>query len=410
MLKRSFLMSVGGFNPRFTPPMGMPKLQRITIALASGNNPRLTCEAYFAITSNTIQFGARAELYAAAFGFSIEGEIGFDVLVHLLPFHLIADFKASVQLKRGSRSLFKLSVAGMLEGPRPLRIAGKASFEIFWCDFTIRFDKTLISGEKPPLPPAVDVLAELKRALTSADSWSTQLAPNRQHGVTLRKLHASTVLVLDPLGNLIVKQQIVPLNTSRDLDPFGGAPIAGARRFSLKASLGAVGQDARPVQDSFAPGQFFAMTDDEKLASPSFEDMDAGVIFGTDAVVIDDGASIFAPLEYETIVIDEQGQSELEEERYVLPSERFYQQLRFSAVGLAPIRSTGVARFRNVSAPAAVTLQSAQFAIASVQDGTAAPATGAATFVETQAALKMLNRSTAAARWQLVPAFEMVVP
>jgi hypothetical protein len=410
MLKRSFILSVGGFNPRFTPPMGMPKLQRITIALASGNNPRLTCEAYFAITANTIQFGARAELYAAAFGFSIEGEVGFDVLVQLLPFHLIADFRASVQLKRGSRNLFKLSVAGTLEGPRPLRIGGKASFEIFWCDFTIRFDKTLVSGEKPPLPPAVDVLAELKRTLTSADSWSTQLAPNRQHGVTLRKLPPSPVLVLDPLGNLVFRQQVVPLNTSRDLDTFGGAPIAGARRFSIEASLGTVGQDANPVQESFAPGQFFAMTDDEKLASPSFEDMDAGVIFGTDAVVIDDGASIFAPLEYETIVIDEKDTSEEEEERYVLSPDRLFQQVRFSAVGSAPIRSTGLARFRNGAVPAAVSLRTARFSIASVQDGTAAPAKTSGTFVEMQAELARLNRSVAAAQWQLMPAFEMAVP
>ena len=38
-------------------------------------------EAYFAITPNTLQFGAKASLYAAAYGFSIEGYIGFDVLV-----------------------------------------------------------------------------------------------------------------------------------------------------------------------------------------------------------------------------------------------------------------------------------------------------------------------------------------
>ena len=38
-----------------------PQVARITIALAAGNNPRLTCAAYFAITSNTIQFGARAQ-------------------------------------------------------------------------------------------------------------------------------------------------------------------------------------------------------------------------------------------------------------------------------------------------------------------------------------------------------------
>ena len=140
---------------------------------AAGNNPRLTCAAYFAITSNTMQFGARAQLYAAAYGFSVEGDVGFDVLIQLAPFHFIADFHASIQLKRGSRNLFKVSLAGELEGPRPLRVSGKATFEIFWCDFSVRFDKTLIEGEKPPLPPAVDVLAELKRALGTAESWST---------------------------------------------------------------------------------------------------------------------------------------------------------------------------------------------------------------------------------------------
>ena len=405
-----FVMAVGGLNPRFAPPQSLPPMTRITIALASGNNPRLTCEAYFAITSNTIQFGARAQLYAAAYGFSIEGDVGFDVLVQLLPFHLIADFHASIQLKRGSRSLFKLSVEGMLEGPLPLRIAGKASFEIFWCDFTIRFDKTLVSGAKPPLPPGVDVLAELLRVLTGPDSWSTQGAPNRQHGVTLRKVTSTSVLVLDPLGNLVVKQQIVPLNTSRDLDTFGGAPVAGERRFTLQARIEGVTQDVNPVQDSFAPGQFFAMTDDEKLASPSFEDMDAGVVFGSDAVVIDDTASIFAPLEFETIIIDEEGRSTQEaEDRYILIADRFFEQLRFGAVAQAPIRTIGLAKFRNLGGAAAVTMRATQFAIASVDNGSVAPATKAATFAETQATLTKLNRGAAgAALWQLVPMHETV--
>ena len=88
---------------------------------------RLICRAYFAVTSNTVQFGADAALYASAFGFSIQGAIGFDVLIQLLPFHFLAEFRASVQLKRGSRNLFKVSVAGALEGPLPLRASGKAS-------------------------------------------------------------------------------------------------------------------------------------------------------------------------------------------------------------------------------------------------------------------------------------------
>jgi hypothetical protein len=411
---RHFVMAVGGLNPRFAPPLGLPKLARITIALASGNNPRLTCEAYFAITSNTIQFGARAQLYAAAYGFSVEGDVGFDVLVELLPFHLIADFHASVQLKRGSRNLFKVSVAGTLEGPLPLRVSGKASFEIFWCDFSVRFDKTLVGGEKPPLPPAVNVLAELEGALRNIESWSTQRAANRQHGVSLRKLSPGPLLILDPLGNLVLKQQVVPLNTTRDIDVFGGAPVAGARRFNIEATLNGVSQDINPVQDSFAPAQFFTMTDDEKLVSPSFEAMDAGLVFGSDAVVIDESLeqSAFAPLEYESIVIDDAGQSHKpEDHRYLLTADRLYQHALFGTVAHAPIRTAGLARFRDVEAPKAAVLQAPSWVIASVADGkTIAPQTTAgATWTETRAALTKLNRSGAgAALWQLVPKHEVV--
>ena len=105
----------------------MPKLDRITINLTSGDNPRLTCEAYFAVTSNTIQFGANASLYAGAHGFSINGDVGFDVLIQFIPFHFLAEFHASLQLKAGSRSLFKVKVKGELEGPRPLRVSARGT-------------------------------------------------------------------------------------------------------------------------------------------------------------------------------------------------------------------------------------------------------------------------------------------
>ncbi len=351
-----FALAVGGLNPRFAPPTGMPALERITIALSAGKNPRLTCAAYFAITSNTIQFGARAQLYAEAYGFSVEGDVGFDVLIQLAPFHFIADFHASIQLKRGSRNLFKVSLAGELEGPRPLRVAGKASFEIFWCDFSVRFDKTLIEGEKPPLPPAVDVLAELKRALATAESWSTLGAVNRQHGVTLRALRPGTTLVLDPLGNLMVKQSVVPLNAARDIDTFGGAPVAGDRRFKVTATLNGQPQQTGTVSDQFVPAQFFAMSDDEKLASPSFEEMEAGVIFGSDRVVFDELQTVAAPLEYESFVIDAAGQSSKAPDKYVLSASRLMEQARLSAVAQAPIRALGLGRFRDAAAPKAATL------------------------------------------------------
>ena len=161
-------------------------------------------------------------------GFSIEGDVGFDVLIQLLPLHFIADFQASVQLKHGSRNLFKVSVHGTLEGPRPLRISGKASFEIFWCDFTVRFDKTLIDGEQPPLPPAVDVLGRAQAARCHcARAGARSCRRRRSTGCRCAAWRPAPTLVLDPLGQLVVKQQIVPLNTARDIDTFGGAPVAG---------------------------------------------------------------------------------------------------------------------------------------------------------------------------------------
>src|SRR5829696_4640144 len=105
----NFALAVGGLHPAFNPPRGFPKLERIAINLSSGDNPRLRCEAYFALTSNTVQFGARAELYAAAAGFSIHGQIGFDVLIQFDPFSFLAEFHAHLQLKRGSTNLFKVS-------------------------------------------------------------------------------------------------------------------------------------------------------------------------------------------------------------------------------------------------------------------------------------------------------------
>ena len=103
-------------------------------------------------------------------------------------FRFLADFHASVQLKRGSRNLFKVAIAGSLEGVRPLRVSAKVTFEILWCDFSIRVDKTLIAGDRPPLPPAVSVIGELRAALADGNAWSALLPTGEREAVVLRKL------------------------------------------------------------------------------------------------------------------------------------------------------------------------------------------------------------------------------
>ena len=113
---------------------------------------------------------------SSAGGFSIAGMLGYDVLIQFDPFGFIADFHASVQLKRGSHNLFKVKVEGELRGPRPLHIRGKATFEIFWCDFSIRVDQTFIAGERRPRLPPVNVTEQLVAALNDRRNWSGQLA------------------------------------------------------------------------------------------------------------------------------------------------------------------------------------------------------------------------------------------
>ena len=348
---QGFVLAVGGFNPHFAPPAGVPPLARVAIALCSGNNPRLTCEAYFAITANTIQFGANASLYAEAYSFSISGDIGFDVLITRAPLHFIADYHASVQLKYGSHNLFKVSVDGSLEGPRPLRVSGKATFEIFWCDFSVRFDKKLVDGEPPPPPPAVDVLAELNRALSTAQSWSTQAPaqpePRRgaaqacaRHRAGARPARAAR----HQAGRGAARHRA----RHRHLRRRAGGRARSASR--IAAALNAIDlTQVTMLQAPFAPAQFFTMSDDDKIASPSFTQMDAGLVVGNDdAVTIDAAQLVAAPLEYDSIIIDTLTADVPPKQPapYVLPVGQLAVHAATGAAARAPVRNVGRARFR----------------------------------------------------------------
>ncbi len=415
----TFVLSMGGLHPHFAPPAAFPDLKRLTMSLTKGNNPRIVCESYFAITANTLQFGARASLYAAAAGFSVEGDIGYDVLIQLSPLHFIADFDARLQLKRGSSCLFMVEVAGQLEGPRPLRLSGKATFKIWFVHFSVRFDATLVDGELPPPPPAIDVFALLSAALLAPDNWSTRNVDGAAHGVALRALPATSGadLVVDPLGQLTIKQQVAPLNTAADLDLFGGAPISGSRRFNLSASSANAALDSSAVNAPFAPAQYFNMSDDEKLAAPSFESMQAGCVFGSAAIQFDERSANLqgATLDYQTIVIGESAAvapaaklAAATTTPYTMSPQQLKSFSRSGSAGRAALRRVSRARFRNAAAigaspPAAINAK--RWTIIPRATGTAAAlAPEVRTWSEYHAALKSLNRD--AARWQLVPEYE----
>src|SRR5262249_25400200 len=160
----------------------------------------------------------------------------------------------------------------------------------------------------------------------------------------------------------------------------GGAPVAGARRFQVTATLN--GQAGTAVSGAFAPARYFVMSDDDKLAAPSFESMDAGLVVGDAAVSYGATTVVAAPLEDIPITLapvsaPSAGAPQLVAARaaatstqsYSMPLEAFQRHPRTGAAARVPVRRVGRARFRNVTATPAATVAAPRWRIVRVSDG-----------------------------------------
>lgn len=299
----NFALSVGGLNPHFKAPAGFPALRRVTVALGMDDNPRVSLEGYFAVTSNSLQFGARAELYATAGGFSVRGWIGFDALLIFAPLSFRFDFSLGMGLYRGRRRIAGVTVHGHLTGPSPFHAWGKGCISILFLDVCVPFDAKFGEGRKNELPPS-DPWPLLKGALEAAESWSAEIAADVSPAVALRPPEDPATLLLHPMGAATLRQKVLPFN--RTLERFGQFSIEGPNRYEIESvSVGGVSATGWAVaRDDFAPGDFEDLSETEKLSRPSFEPMDAGVRVGGDSVGASLDALKLAKLEYETKIID----------------------------------------------------------------------------------------------------------
>jgi len=392
-----FALSIGGFHPAFKPPAGFPALERLAISLSDTESFRLRAEIYVAITSNTLQFGGKLEMYAKVGGFSVEGRVGIDVLIQFDPFFFLADFYASVQLKRGSHNLFKVKLEGHISGPRPLNVKGKATFEILWCDFSVGFDKTLVKGEKPPQLEPVVVMQQLKVALSDSRNWSGQLAEGERRMVTLREAQPADQIALHPLGKLSVKQNVVPLDL--DIARFGSAKPAGARHFKIDSlSVNGKAVSFSREKDFFAPSQFLELSDDEKLAAPSFESMTAGISAGADSFIFtanDEDILEDEAITFETVIIDKENKESREAEPFAISAASLGRTIFLGAAARSEIRRAGTAKYRPTAGKN--TLVKKGWSIASTEDGSPQAAPGleageVASYSESFQALQRLKR------------------
>jgi hypothetical protein len=291
--EENFALSVGGFHPRFQEiPPGFPKLRRL--AMVVGDNPRLSLTMYLAITTNTLQVGAKLELWAKKLGFTITGGVSFDALFTFIPFTFLVTVKVWVNVKRGWIDL-GLWLEFELSGPNPIIAAGYVKIKLGWF-FSVKVRFRAEFGQKIPEPlPEVSPLAVLKTELQHPRAVRARLPAWASASVALTEAAETK---LDPVADLIILQQVVPLNFT--MEKFGGGiPAAAERRLRFTTGLEVGGEQA--AKSLFAPEQFKNWSVEERLSAKPFEQYDAGISF-SGAYVLPEAHKEERQIVFETIL------------------------------------------------------------------------------------------------------------
>jgi hypothetical protein len=366
-----FLFSAGGYHPEFSAPAHFPKLDRLKIVLADSESLKLIFTGYLALTSNTRQVGAEMVLFVGFKGVSIEALLSFDALFEV-DTRFLVDFDVEVKLKYKGQTFFGVSVSGRFTGPEPKRVEGEWSIDLWLFSVSGKIDKTY-GPDRPPLGlPSVDPLPDLIAALRDAHNWSAPLPLESRMMVSFRNRPGSAEVLVHPLGEIGVRQQLLPLGI--DLDRYAGGAPQGQRRFAItKAFVGGRPlTQLRPVDEQFAAGDFLELTDDEKLHRPSFEAMPAGVTLQPNALAYGGqapgtaGQAAVSEIDFEEVVVDADGNVVRSAGAKPLGPQVLTLAVEFGPAALSQLRAGGSSRF---AAPGpAFAVGPERFAVAGVAD------------------------------------------
>ncbi len=297
-----FVFTVGGFHPRFSPPaLPFPSPARLSLCILNEENAMVRVETYFAVTSNTVQIGANAELRFGFDSFGISGHFGFDALFQFSPFHFVIEVNISLSLKVAGMSLLSVRVELSLEGPTPWHARGTGHISFFFFSISADFDVTWGESGGATLPP-IALVPLLKAEFEKRENWTAALPAANNLLVSLRALDEEVDgLVLHPLGTLRVTQRLVPLGIP--VDKLGTQKSSDARRFELVAGAGALERKA-DVRERFAIAQFQDMDDAAKLSRPSFEAVNGGLDLGVTGAPLATDHMARRIVRYEELLID----------------------------------------------------------------------------------------------------------
>ena len=299
----NFVVSVGGFHPQFNPPpLPFPSPRRIAVSLLNTPVSRIRIEGYFAITSNTVQFGARVEVF---FGvgdvLNVQGHLAFDALFQFSPFYFLFQISASLSVRVFGVGLFSVGIRGSFDGPAPYHIQGHGSISLLFWDIDVPIEETWGESRNTELPP-ITVMPIFRAEIDKAENWKALPPAHNNLLVALRKLKPEEdPLVLHPLGVLRISQRAVPLGLK--LDKVGSQKPGDVNRLSIGVT--GVGLEKKDdAFEQFAPAQYQNFSDSDKLSRPAFAPEKSGVNLSAAGASLRSSIMFKRKVRYEEIIID----------------------------------------------------------------------------------------------------------
>ena len=232
----NFVLSAGGFHPRFTPPpLPFPEPPRVP-SVFSTDLARIRIEGYFAVTSNSVQFGSRAEMFFGVSDFGIDGHLTFDALFQFDPFYFRFALSTSFSVKVFGVGVYSVGYSGLLEGPTPWHIEGKGHISLLFFSISVPFQHTWGSNQDTRLDP-IEVMQLADAEFKALSNWEAKIPVASNLNVSLRKLDETETdrLVLHPLGKLRISERKVPINFK--LDRVGNKKPKDVNRLKVSATL-----------------------------------------------------------------------------------------------------------------------------------------------------------------------------
>ena len=297
----NFVVSIGGFHPQFNPPpLPFPTPKRIEVDIINESYARIRCNGYFAVTSNTVQFGSHSEYFFGFSALNLSGSSGFDALIQFSPFQFVVSVSTSFNVNVFGLGLYGIDMDFTLSGPTPWHVHGTASISFLFFSIGIGVDFTWGDSRNTMLPP-IAVMPVISGEYGKQSNWKAVLPNGSNLLVALRKLDPSeSVMVLHPVGTLQVSQRAIPIDLTLDKD--GNQQPSDANYFTLDVTSGGLSK-LRTLQEQFAPAQFKNMDDATKLSQPAYVPMDSGIELAAGSTYAS-GTAITRNVRYDLTVID----------------------------------------------------------------------------------------------------------